>query len=211
MNELAETARTLGNAHRLILLEHIAQGERAVDRLADLSGLTVANTSQHLQHLKRAGLVQTRREGKRIFYRLGTGPVIGLLSALRNFADHNRSEMTELAKDGFRKAGRLEGISREELLKRMRSGNVTLLDVRPEEEFHLGHLPGAVNIPVEELEQRLADLPKDQEIIAYCRGIYCALSVDAVMALRRRGYDANRLTDGFPDWVEAGLQVEMPA
>ena len=93
----------------------------------------------------------------------------------------------------------------------MRSGNVTLLDVRPEEEFQLGHLPGAVNIPVEELEQRLVDLPRDQEIIAYCRGIYCALSVDAVMALRRRGYDANRLADGFPDWVEAGLQVEMPA
>ncbi len=206
--ELAEIARTLGNTHRLILLDHIAQGERPVDRLAELSGMTVANTSQHLQQLKRTGLVQTRREGKRILYRLGKGPVVDMLAALRGFASHSRSEILELASNGIHSPDQLEGITREELLDRLKKEAVTLLDVRPAEEFRLGHLPGAINIPIEELEQRLDDLPDGQDVIAYCRGIYCALSVDAVKALRRLGYEACRLADGFPDWVAAGLQIE---
>lgn len=206
--ELAELARTLGNAHRLALIEHIAQGERAVERLAELSGLSVANTSQHLQHLRRAGFVQTRRDGKHVLYRLGNGPIAELLAALRQYGEHNRSEIRELVSDSFHRRDRLESITREELLSRLQEHSVTLLDVRPEEEFALGHLPGAINIPVEELERRLAELPAGQEIVAYCRGPYCVLSVNAVAALRARGLRARRLENGFPDWKAAGLQVE---
>lgn len=207
--EFAELARTLGNAHRLILLEHIAQGERAVERLAELSGLSVANASQHLQHLRRAGFVQTRRDGKRVLYRLGSGPIVNLLAALRQYAEHNRSEIRELVADSFNQRDRLGAISREELLRRMQEDSVTLLDVRPEDEFALGHLPGAMNIPVEELERRLAELSPDQEIVAYCRGPYCVLSVNAVAALRAKGFKARGLEHGFPEWKAAGLRVEM--
>ena len=206
--EFAELARTLGNAHRLILLDHISQGERAVERLAELAGLSLANASQHLQHLKRAGFVQTRREGKRVLYRLGSGPIAKLLDALRDYAEHNRAEIRELIADSLHRHDRLELISREELLNRMQENDVTLLDVRPAEEFALGHLPGAINIPFEELEQRLAELPPEQEIVAYCRGPYCVFSFDAVAALTARGLRARRLEKGFPDWVAAGLKVE---
>lgn len=209
--ELAELARTLGHAHRLILLEHIAQGERAVERLAELSGLSVANASQHLQHLRRAGFVQTRRDGKRVLYRLGSGPIVGLLAALREYAEHNRSEIRQLVADSVGQRERLEAISREELLGRMQEGSVTLLDVRPDDEFALGHLPGAINIPVEELGRRLAELPRKQEIVAYCRGPYCVLSANAVAALRAKGFRARRLENGFPDWKAAGLCVETAA
>ena len=177
--ELAELARTLGHAHRLMLLEQIGQGERPVERLAELAGLTVANASQHLQHLRRAGLVESRRDGKRVLYRLGGGPIVPLLAALRRQAEHRRAEIQGVVADRIGRPERLEGLSREELLKRLREGGVTLLDVRPEEEFALGHLPGAVNIPVEVLERRLAELPPGQEIVAYCRGPYCVLSVEA--------------------------------
>ena len=206
--ELAELARTLGNTHRLILLEHIAQGERAVERLAELSGLSIANTSQHLQHLKRTGFVQTRREGKRVLYRLGNGPIMNLLDALRQNAEHNRSEIHELISDSFNQRDKLELISREELLSRMQDDSITLLDVRPAEEFALGHLPGAINIPFEELEHRINELPADQEIVAYCRGPYCVLSFEAVAALNKKGLKVRRLKSGFPDWKAAGLQVD---
>lgn len=204
----ADIARTLGNAHRLALLEHIAQGERAVERLAALSGLSVANTSQHLQHLRRAGFVQTRRDGKRVLYRLGDGPIANLLGALRQYAEHNLSEIRELVADSVDRRDRLEAMSREELLSRMQENSVTLLDVRPEEEFALGHLPGAINIPLEDLERRLAELPPNHEIVAYCRGPYCVLSANAVAALRAGGLRARQLEDGFPEWKAAGLRVE---
>jgi rhodanese-related sulfurtransferase len=209
--ELAELARTLGNAHRLILLEHIAQGERAVERLAELSGLSLANASQHLQHLRRAGFVQTRRDGKRVLYRLGSGPIENVLAALRQYAEHNRLQIRELIADSFNRPHRLEAISREELQSLMQKDSVTLLDVRPADEFALGHLPGAMNIPVEELERRLAELPPEQEIVAYCRGPYCVLSFNAVAALRAKGLRARRLENGFPDWKAAGLRVETTA
>ncbi|WP_129525784.1 metalloregulator ArsR/SmtB family transcription factor [Achromobacter agilis] len=205
---LAEVAKTLGHAHRLVLLEHVAQGERAVERLAELSGLSVANTSQHLQHLRRAGFVQTRRDGKRVLYRLGTGPVAQLLAALRGYAEHQRAEIKEIIADSIHQRDRLDGVSVDELLGLLDSGSVVLLDVRPAEEFALGHLPGAVNIPPEQLEGRLADLPADANIVAYCRGPYCVLSSDAVAALQARGLRARRLDVGFPEWKAAGLRVE---
>ncbi|WP_088147539.1 ArsR/SmtB family transcription factor [Achromobacter denitrificans] len=205
---LAEIAKTLGHAHRLVLLEHVAQGERAVERLAELSGLSVANTSQHLQHLRRAGFVQTRRDGKRVLYRLGTGPVAQLLAALRGYAEHQRAEIEEVIADSVHRRERLDGVSVDELLGLLASGSVTLLDVRPAEEFALGHLPGAVNIPPEQLERRLAELPADADIVAYCRGPYCVLSSDAVAALQARGLSARRLDVGFPEWKAAGLRVE---
>lgn len=206
--EFAEFARTLASAQRLLLLEHIAQGERSVERLAEVSGLSIANASQHLQQLRRAGFVETRRVGKRVLYRLGTGPVIGLLSALRQYADYNRAQVRELVADRLHRPDRLEAISREELLFRMGEGGVTLLDVRPEDEFASGHLPGAINIPIEELELRLAELPAGAEIVAYCRGPYCTLSFEAVTVLRGKGFAVCRLDSGFPDWKAAGLAVE---
>lgn len=209
--EFAELARTLASSQRLFLLEHIAQGERSVERLAELSGLSVANASQHLQQLRRAGFVETRREGKRVLYRLGTGPVLGLLSALRQHAEYNRAQIRDLVADRRDQPHRLEAISREELLLRMREGGVTLLDVRPQDEFASGHLPGAINIPIEELERRLAELPAGGEIVAYCRGPYCALSFDAVTVLRGKGLSVRRLDSGFPDWKAAGLAVESAA
>lgn len=205
---LAEIAKTLGHVHRLVLLEHVAQGERAVERLAELSGLSVANTSQHLQHLRRAGFVQTRREGKRVLYRLGAGPVAQVLAALRGYAEHQRAEIEEVISDSILRRDRLDGVSVDELLGLLDSESVTLIDVRPAEEFALGHLPGAVNIPPEQLERRLADLPADADIVAYCRGPYCVLSSDAVAALQARGLRARRLEVGFPEWKAAGLRVE---
>ena len=206
--DIAEFARTLGNAHRLMLLEHIAQGERSVERLAELCALSIANASQHLQQLRRAGFVLTRRDGKHVLYRLGNGPILPVLAALRHHSEHNRSEIHDLVADSIGRRDRLEAVSSSQLLARMQEGSVTLLDVRPHEEFALGHLPGAVNIPASELERRFAELPADQEIVAYCRGPYCILSVDAVAALRAKGLQARRLENGFPDWKAAGLDVE---
>ena len=204
-DEFAELARTLGNAHRLLLLEHAAQGERPVERLAQLAGLTVANASQHLQQLKRAGLVASRRDGKHVLYRLGDGPVVNLLDALRQCAEHRRREMGRLAAG----AGDAEALTREALLERLRHGDALLLDVRPADEYAQGHLPGALNIPLEALPRRLAELPAALEIIAYCRGPFCALSVQAVAALRAGGLAARRLAEGFPDWKAAGLPVAV--
>lgn len=209
--QFAELARVLGHAHRLELLEHISQGERSVERLAQLTGLSVANTSQHLQHLRRGGFTRSRRDGKRVLYRLGDGPILPLLSALRCYAERNRAEVREIVTDYFDKLDQLEPVSREELITRLQDGDVTLLDVRPGDEFALGHLPGALNVPFDELERRLSELPKDQEIVAYCRGPYCVLSFEAVAALRARGYKIRRLEDGFPEWKDAGLEVEVAA
>jgi rhodanese-related sulfurtransferase len=207
--ELAEIARTLGHAHRLMLLEHIAQGERPVERLAELTSLTIANTSQHLQHLRRAGFVETRRDGKRVLYRLGNGPIEPILASLRTYAGHARSEMRELIADPSNANGRHDSISRDDLLERLGSGAITLLDVRSTEEYALGHLPGALNIPADELEQRLSELPPGREIVAYCRGPYCVLSTMATALLEDKGFRVRRLAAGFPDWKAAGLSVEV--
>jgi len=206
--QFAELARVLGNAHRLELLELIAQGERAVERLTELTGLSTANVSQHLQHLRRGGLVSTRREGKRIYYCLADNAVLSLLAALRKCAERNRAEVQRIVADYFEGLDDLEAVSRKELQQRIKSGEVTVLDVRPPDEFALGHLPGAVNIPLAELDRRMKQLPKNQEIVAYCRGAYCVFSFEAVAALRAKGYRARRLEDGFPEWRAAGLRIE---
>jgi rhodanese-related sulfurtransferase len=205
---LAEIAQALGHAHRLELLEHLGQGERSVEDLATRTGLTVANTSRHLQLLRRAALVEGRREGKRVFYRLsGEAAVVGLLQSLSRVGEQNSAEITRVIATYFRARDELEPVSRDELTDRLRSGTAIVLDVRPEDEFRQGHLPGALNIPLLQLERRLAELPADQEIVAYCRGPWCVLSFEAVAALRQRGYRARRLEDGFPEWKTAGLPI----
>jgi ArsR family transcriptional regulator len=204
----ADVAKALGHAHRLDLLEHIAQGERSVEALAKLAGLSVANASQHLQQLLRAGLVAKRRDGKHILYRLADLAVIELLSALRRIVERNSAEAQLVVQSYFHARDNLDPVSRHALLDRLRTDAVVLLDVRPEHEFALGHLPHAVNIPLPELEGRLAELPPDQEVVAYCRGPYCVLAFEAVAALRKHGFTVHRLQDGYPEWKAAGLPVE---
>ncbi|MBY5839527.1 ArsR family transcriptional regulator [Rhizobium leguminosarum] len=209
---LAEVAQALGHAHRLELLEHVAQGERSVDELSARAGLTFANTSRHLQILRRARLVETERSGKRILYRLaGDAEVVTLMLALGRVGERNMAEVNRVMTDYFRARDALEAVSRDDLLLRLQDGLVTVLDVRPEDEFALGHLPGAVNIPLAELERRLGELPVGKEVVAYCRGPYCVLSFEAVAALRKRDYHVHRLEDGYPEWKAAGLPVEAAA
>lgn len=206
--QFAMVARAIGHAHRLELLEHLGQGERSVEALAGVAGLSVANTSQHLQQLRRAGLVSARKEGRNVFYRLSDDTVLELLSSLRRISERNLAEVRQVVAGYFSQRDGMEPVSREELFQRLREGLVTVLDVRPEEEFALGHLPSAVNIPLRGLEKRLSALPKRKEVVAYCRGAYCVLSFEAVALLRRRGFKARRLEDGYPEWRAGGYPVE---
>jgi ArsR family transcriptional regulator len=209
---LAGIAQALGHAHRLELLEHLGQGERSVEDLAARAGLTLANTSRHLQLLRRAALVEGRREGKRVYYRLaGEEAVVGLLLALSRVGERNSAEIARVMASYFRARDEFEPVSRDELLDRLRAGTATVLDVRPEDEFAHGHLPDALNIPLAQLERRLAELPADQEIVAYCRGPWCVLSFEAVALLRQRGYRVRRLENGFPEWKMAGLPIDQSA
>jgi len=207
----AGVARALGHLHRLELLEQLAQGERAVEKLAERVGLSIANASQHLQHLRRSGLVASRRDGKFVLYRLADAGILTLLSSLRRVAERNVAEVDRIVRSYYADRDGLEPVSREALLRRMRDGLVTVLDVRPTDEFALGHLPGALNMAVGELAARLAEFDPGREIVAYCRGAYCVLSFEAVAALRARGFKARRLEDGLPEWREAGLPVEFGA
>jgi ArsR family transcriptional regulator len=209
---LAEIAQALGHAHRLELLEHLGQGERNVEDLAARANLTLANTSRHLQILRRAALVEGRRDGKRIYYRLaGEEAIVGLLLALSRVGERNSAEIARVMASYFRARDEFEPVSRDELLDRLRAGTATVLDVRPEDEFAHGHLPDALNIPLAQLERRLAELPADQEIVAYCRGPWCVLSFEAVALLRQRGYRVRRLENGFPEWKMAGLPIDQSA
>lgn len=209
---LAEIAQALGHAGRLELLEHIAQGPRPVEDLTALSGMSFANTSRHLQILRRARLVETERQGKHVLYSLAGGTeVVTLLKALGQVGERNIAEINRVLNDYFHARDSMEAVSRADLLARIADGLVTVLDVRPEDEFAKGHLPGARNIPLAELDRRLSELPKDTEIVAYCRGPYCVLAFEAVAALRAKGFKAVRLEDGFPEWKAAGLTVEGQA
>jgi len=206
--QFARVGKALSNGNRLELLEYIAQGERSVDELAKVSGLTVANTSQHLQQLRQAGLVSCRKEGLKVFYNLSGDDVIGLLDALRGVAERHVADVERLINTYLTVKDELEPLPRQELLQRVRDGLVTVLDVRPAEEYAAGHVPGAVNIPLSELEKYLKALKPEQEIVAYCRGPHCVLAFDAVASLRAKGLKARRLQDGYPEWKSAGLPVE---
>lgn len=206
--QLAIVARAVGHEHRLEILEQLGQGERSVEMLTERTGLSVANTSQHLQQLRRAGVVKSRRDGKRVFYRLSDDSVVFLLSALRTLAERNLAEVQQVVDGYFHRRDEMEPLSRRELVKRLKENSVTLLDVRPEDEFASGHLPGALNIPLSQLGRRLRLLPKGREVVAYCRGPYCVLAFEAVALLRKRGYSVRRLEDGYPEWKAAGFAVE---
>ena len=209
--QFALMAKALANGHRLEILELLAQGERCVEDLAERAGLEVANTSQHLQHLRRVGLVVARREGKKIFYEVSDQAAIELVVVLRRVAKRNLAEVERAISTYFLRLDGLEPVSREELRRKLTARTVTLIDVRPCEEFAAGHIRGAVNIPLKDLARRLRELPKNEEVVAYCRGPFCLMSFEAVDVLRRRGLTARRLEDGYPEWKLEGLPVESSA
>jgi len=205
--QFAAVARAFGSENRLELLEQLAQGERSVELLAKRTDLSIANASQHLRQMQRAGIVTSRRDGKFVYYGLADEAVLNLLAALRQIAERNSAEVERLVRSYFHDRDSLEPVTREKLLQLSRAGAVTVLDVRPEDEFALGHVAGALNIPLRELEARLDELDPSQEIIAYCRSHYCVLSYEAVATLRTRGFKARRLEEGLPEWRAAGLPV----
>jgi rhodanese-related sulfurtransferase len=202
---LARIGTALSSPVRLDLLELIAQGERSVDELSGLSATTVANASQHLQKLKQAGLIVGRKEGQFVKYRLSGDEVVALLYALGTAGQAYLADVDRIVRLYFTSKDEMEPVPARELLERAKKGLVTVLDVRPPEEFAAGHVPGAINIPIHELERRLAELPRRKEVVAYCRGPYCLMSYDAVHLLREKGLKARRLQDGLPEWRMAGL------
>ncbi len=205
--QLALVAKALGSAARLELLDFLAQGERTVESLARLSGLSVANTSKHLQQLRHAGLVQARREGLHVHYCMSGDDVLETVMALRDLAESRLAEVDRLVASYLTSRDGLEPVATTELLERADAGLVTVLDVRPREEYAQGHLPGAVNVPLSELKQYMGSIPKEREVIAYCRGPWCVLSFEAVSLLREEGYEARRLDGGLPEWRHEGLPV----
>jgi rhodanese-related sulfurtransferase/DNA-binding transcriptional ArsR family regulator len=204
----ARVGRALGSGRRIELLDVLANGERTVEALAGEVGLSVANASHHLQVLRQAGLVITRREGTSIHYRLAAPEVFELWRTLRTLAASRLAEIERLAAAYLSGRDQLEPVTREELARRLQDGDpLVVLDVRPAAEHAAGHLPGAMSIPVGELRRRLAELPADRAIVAYCRGPYCAFAHEAVALLRQEGFSAWRLEDGLPEWQAAGLAV----
>lgn len=206
--QLARVGKALAHGNRIELLEFVAQGPRSVDELATMTRLSVANTSKHLQELRQAGLVYARREGLRVYYEVAGPDVIEVVSALSRVAQARLAEVDQLVRSYILARDELEPLPAAELMARVKSGLVTVLDVRPPEEYQAGHLPGAINVPLDALAARVRKLAKGREVIAYCRGPYCLLSVDAVAMLREKGFEARRLEDGFPEWKAAGLPVE---
>lgn len=204
---LARIGGALSSATRIEFLELLAQAERTVEQLAGLSGATIANTSQHLQKLRQAGLVLGRKQGQYVFYRLAGDEVVTLLRALGCAGEVYLAEVERIVALYLTQKDAMEPVPAAEVLERARRGLVTILDVRPAEEYAAGHLPGAVNIPIRELEKRLKQIPRSKEIIAYCRGPYCLMSFDAVELLRKKGLRARRLEAGLPEWRAAGLPV----
>jgi len=207
--QLARIGKSLGSGPRLEILDILCQGPRTVEALAKQVGQSVANTSHHLQVLRRARLVEAEKEGVHVTYRLVDEEVCAFFRALRGLAESRFLEIEQVTRDFLQARGSLEPVDRDALVARVRTGAVTLLDVRPEEEFRAGHLPGALSVPLGDLERRLAELPRDREVVAYCRGPYCVLAVEAVELLRARGFEAIRMEEGVPDWRARGLPVEV--
>lgn len=198
--QLAILARALGSGARLELLDFLAQGERSVEALARVAGLSIANTSKHLQQLRAAGLAVARREGKQVYYSLADARLLDVLAGLRALAESHLAQVEALIASYLHSRDDLEPLPAGELLDRVRDGLVTLVDVRPPEEFAQGHISGALNIPLEGLEERLRELPAEREVVAYCRGPWCVLAYEAVSRLRAKGYRARRLDRGYPEW-----------
>jgi rhodanese-related sulfurtransferase/DNA-binding transcriptional ArsR family regulator len=210
-DEFAHVGKALASGRRIELLDVLANGERTVEALAREVGLSVANASQHLQVLRRAGLVSTRRDGTSVWYRLAAPEVFQVWRALRTLAASRQAEVERLAAAYLGGRDALEPVTREELARRLEDGGeLVVLDVRPAEEHAAGHLPGAVSIPLPELRRRLRELPRDREIVAYCRGPFCAFAHEAVALLTDAGLTARRLEDGLPEWAAAGLPVATP-
>jgi len=206
--QFARVSKALANPHRIELVELLAQGPRTVEVLARLSDMSLANTSQHLQVLRAAGLAEATKEGLFVTYRLADAKVSDLFLALRAVAETRLAEVERIKREFLAERAQLEAIDEDALRRRVREGDVTLLDVRPPEEYEAGHISGAVSIPLPELVKQLANLPKRKEIVAYCRGPYCVLAVEAVTLLRKKGFRAVRLEDGILDWAAHGLRVE---
>lgn len=209
--QLARIGKALASPRRLELLDLLAQGPHTVERLARETGQSVANTSQHLQLLRRARLVEAEKRGLYVTYRLPNDGVAEFYRGMRVLAESRLAEIHRIARDFLTGRGALEPVDREILIGRVLRGEVTLLDVRPVEEYAAGHIPGAVSVPLRELEHRLAELPRRRQIVAYCRGPYCVLAVEAVGRLRAHGFRALRLEDGIPDWRARGLKVAVGA
>ena len=210
-NQFARIGKSLSNGNRLQILEYLAQTERSVDDLANIAGLSVANTSQHLQQLRQVGLVSSSKQGLKVYYRIASDDVIELMKVLRRVAELHLADVGQLVNTYLSVKDELEPLSRKELMARVEQGLVTVIDVRPEAEFVAGHLPGAINVPPDELEKRLNMLDAGQEVVAYCRGPHCIYSFDAVEKLRSKGIKASRLEEGFPEWKSAGYPVELSA
>ncbi|MFP5352457.1 MAG: ArsR/SmtB family transcription factor [Actinomycetota bacterium] len=210
-DEFARVAKALASGRRAEMVDVLANGERSVESLAAELGLTVANVSQHLQVLRRAGLVKGRRDGTFIYYGLAAPEVVTFWRSLQEIAGSRVADVERLARVYIGDHDGLEAVTKDELKKRLRNQDVIVLDVRPPEEFDAGHIPGAVSLPLSELKRRLRDLPKDKEIIAYCRGRYCSFAPEAVRYLTNKGYDAKLMGEGLPDWAAAGLPVERRA
>jgi rhodanese-related sulfurtransferase len=206
--QFARIGKALSSGKRLEMLEFLAQGERSVESLAQMTGLSVANTSQHLQQLRQAGLVSARKEGLYVFCRLAGDDIVRLLAALREVGQEHLAEVDKLVKLYLDSTDSLEPVSVKELVQRAKKGLVTVIDVRPPEEYAAGHIRGAINVPLTDLKKRLNEIQSDREIVAYCRGPYCLMAFEAVAELRKKGRRARRLEDGFPEWKSAGLPVD---
>ena len=207
--QLARIGKALGSGRRLELLEILAQGERTVEKLAAETDLSIANASHHLHVLRQARLVDSRKAGLYVFYRLTDPNIYDLSRLIRDIAERHLAELGRIVETFLTARDQLEPVEQEDLVERARAGAVIILDVRPADEYHAGHIPGAVSVPLKELEKRISELPAGQEVVAYCRGPYCVLAFRAVEMLRARGHLARRLTDGFPEWRAAGFPIEV--
>jgi rhodanese-related sulfurtransferase len=210
-SQFARIAAAFGSPKRIELIDLLAQGERSVEALAREAGLTLANTSRHLQVLKGAALVESRKAGLQVFYRLADPRVLAGYRALQELAQARQAEVGRLVRDFFTGADGLEPVAPAELLRRARRREGVVIDVRPPEEYQAGHIAGALSVPLADLERRLSELPRRGRIVAYCRGPYCVMAAEAVRRLRRSGRDARRLENGFPEWRDAGLPVATGA
>ncbi|OGI40758.1 MAG: ArsR family transcriptional regulator [Candidatus Muproteobacteria bacterium RBG_16_64_10] len=205
----AQIAKAMASPNRLELLEALAQGERSVEKLATATGMPIANTSHHLQVLREGGLVRSRKEGVQVIYSLSDDEVPQMLGCLRRVGERHLAEVELIVREHFASDEGLRPVNHQELTALLKSGEALIIDVRPPGEYEAGHIPGAVNVPIEALPRRLSEFPRRKEVVAYCRGPYCMLAVEAVKRLRKRGYRARRLEDGFPEWKAEGRPVAV--